>query len=801
MIRLSFHSILIGILTMMHFYSYAQSTHQHCKKHRKFLPSVYKADNSRSDTLDLNHIHLNLDLTQMDNNEIHGIATILLESKLNGVSELNFDLLGLTVDSVKSDDLLLDFSHNDELLKIFSANVLEQGDVLELEIYYGGSPQMDQSGWGGFYFQGDYAFNLGVGFDADPHTFGRAWFPCFDNFVERNTYSFDVLVDNGRSAYCNGILTNIEDLGGDSLIYSWSLEQPIPSYLTSVAVSHYTSAISSFESIQGVEIPIYLTAQAQDTANAKASFVELNLCLTTFENRFGPYRWDRVGYAFVPFSGGAMEHATNISYPLFAADGTTAFNTLMAHELSHHWWGDLITCRTQEDMWLNEGMASFSEFLFIEALDGAAAYVDLVKQNHKDVVLHAHEDDGERLPVSGIGHENTYGSHVYNKGADMAYNLREYMGDEEFFAGTTSFLEEFAFQDVSSNDLMIHLNDFGDSDLESFFNNWIYEPGWCAMSLDSFLVIAVGNEYEISVFTHQQLHYAPALFENVPVTYTAIDAEGNRESFSLVMTSQNSTATFTSSIEPVHLVVNLENELSMAMFTEELTIGATGYEPFNYAEFMVNIETIEPGDSLWVVVQNYWVSADEDQEQIEFHIADDRFWRIDGNFSENIEASGRIRYFGNDQSGSYFDPIFFAEMASQGLTEDSLILVMRNSTADPWMEHESYSLNVQGNATNWQGLIDFDHLRKGDYAWAYRTGMVGIGTKKSEIQIFPNPAMNYTSMSGFSIGTEYHIIDANGTIVHQGTTLHRSEQIDCSAWSAGTYTILIDGHAYRLIKI
>jgi aminopeptidase N len=460
---------LFGILTMLQFSATAQTAGKDCRKGRNLFPRFFKADNARSDTLDVLHIHLDLDMTMMDDDQISAVASILVEAKIDGVAEVNFDLLNLTVDSVLAGPNQLSFNYVGELLKIDVPEVLNIGDQLTVDIHYQGSPQTDDSGWGGFYFQGDYAYNLGVGFEADPHTYGRAWFPCFDNFVERSTYTFDVLTSQGRSAYCNGLLNEVEELPGDSAIYHWSLSQSIPSYLASVAVSHFSPAISNFASISGADIPVYLTAQAEDTANAKASFIELDLCLETFEERFGPYLWDRVGYAFVPFSSGAMEHATNISYPLYAADGSTAFNTLMAHELAHHWWGDLITCRTQEDMWLNEGWASFCEFLFIEALEGEEAYLEMVKDNHKDVVLHAHEDDGERLPVSGIGHEHTYGTHVYNKGADMAYNLRAYMGDDDFFEGTTDFLEDHAFTDVSSHDLMTYLSDFGDADLEAFF--------------------------------------------------------------------------------------------------------------------------------------------------------------------------------------------------------------------------------------------------------------------------------------------------------------------------------------------
>src|ERR1700747_1117469 len=97
-------------------------------------------------------------------------------------------------------------------------------------------------------------------------------------------------------------------------------------------------------------LPIMLAGLPADTVKMKNSFVHLQDALSIFENYFGKFHWDKVGYSLVPFNSGSMEHATNIASPLFASNGTTAYETLFYHELSHHWFGDLVTCRTEEDM-------------------------------------------------------------------------------------------------------------------------------------------------------------------------------------------------------------------------------------------------------------------------------------------------------------------------------------------------------------------------------------------------------------------------------------------------------------------
>ena len=145
----------------------------------------------------------------------------------------------------------------------------------------------------------------------------------------------------------------------------WVLNEEIPTYLASVAVARYRQVNWSINALDGTK-PITLVSAGTDTTAMKNGFVNLKDCINGFENYYGPYKWNRFGYCLVPFNSGAMEHATNIAYPRAVAGNLAYEAELMAHELSHHWWGDLVTCETQEDMWINEGMATFSSYMFLE---------------------------------------------------------------------------------------------------------------------------------------------------------------------------------------------------------------------------------------------------------------------------------------------------------------------------------------------------------------------------------------------------------------------------------------------------
>ena len=349
---------------------YAQPTCQ--LKHQHLddldLPQWRSGNESlRSDTVNVKNYSVNLDFTQGGSGIIAGNCAVTIEALMD-INTLSLDLLQLNIDSIIYQGSPITYSYNDTLIVANLGGTLSAGGIDTVTVYYNGSPQMDPSGWGGFYMTAEYFYNLGVGFESDPHNYGRVWHPCFDNFVERATYDFQILTSNNFTAYCNGTRTNVQTVGTDSLLTTWVMATEIPSYLASIAVSDYTHVIQSYNSVlQSISIPVWLAAREPDTTNLKNSFANLHGALAAFESAYGPYVWERIGYVLVPFNSGAMEHATNIAYPLLTANGALTYEKLMAHELSHHWWGDWVTCETAEEMWINEGLAVYSEHLFVES--------------------------------------------------------------------------------------------------------------------------------------------------------------------------------------------------------------------------------------------------------------------------------------------------------------------------------------------------------------------------------------------------------------------------------------------------
>jgi len=226
-----------------------QSTCKHRHHHLRSFSGV-----ERSDTVDVKHYDIALDFTQASALIIKGVCTVTVEP-LMAIDQLVFDFQGLTVDSIRIDNTLCIFQQSTVLLVIQTPSTLVVGEEVDVDIHYHGQPQQDLSGWGGFYFQNSYAYNLGVGFDADPHSFGRVWHPCFDNFVERASYTLRVLTSGNKTSYCGGVMVE-ETTMNDSTLRVWELEQTIPAYLASVATGNYVHASRNFESMSGDDIPV-----------------------------------------------------------------------------------------------------------------------------------------------------------------------------------------------------------------------------------------------------------------------------------------------------------------------------------------------------------------------------------------------------------------------------------------------------------------------------------------------------------------------------------------------------------------
>lgn len=714
----------------------------------------------RSDSLDIATQQINLHITDFTNKTISGNSVIRFGAKMNGVKGIQLDLFHFTIDSIKLGNITTAYAYNDSLIKIAFASPMSQGDTAEVAIWYHGLAQQGSGGWGGFYWSQGIAFNMGVTLYDIPHNAGRFWFPCFDNFTDKAFYELSITTQNSHAAVCGGTLISQVTNPDLTKTWHWKLHKPVPSYLVSVAVGPFAFVNKTINGSQG-PLPVILVALPSDTTAMKNSFQNLENSFHLYEELFGPYLWERIGYVLVPFNGGAMEHATNIAYQKTLVNGALDYETIMAHELSHHWWGDLVTCETAEDMWINEGMAVFSEYVFLEHVYNRATALASIRSNHTSVLRTAHTSDGGYQPLSGVPQEYTYGKHSYDKGGNVAWSLRGYMGDTLFYKGLRAVLNKYRFDNVNAiqfRDVMIDSTGY---DVGPFFADWIMQPGFAEFLLDSFTVTPIGNQFLVSVNTSQRLREANHLYTQVPLEVSFISQNRQVSTKTIMHSGPASQASFTLGFAPVAAFINRNEKLIYAVTADEKELKTTGNTFLSYSNFRINVTAIQ--DSSLIRSEYHWAKPDNHVQNWKYELTPDRFWNIDGIFSPGFAATATFLYDGSANGPDF--PIIY--------TEDSVLLFYRENTGALWRPAENQTLNKL-QATDKKGNIVVP-FKKGQYCIGVRKATVTIPewpeTEANAFMVYPNPSegeFNIRFKDDVYADYQIAIYDSAGKCVYNG---------------------------------
>lgn len=756
----------------------------------------------RADSFEVQHYHINLDITDFVGQSISGYTDLKIKSKVNGLQTVRLDLLKLSISSITIGATSLNYNFNDTVLLVDIGNIRNVGDTFTLRVNYSGKPQKDKQ-WGGFYFSGTFAFNMGVGFDANPHNFGRVWFPCVDDFKSRSTYEYTITTPATYRAMCNGLLQSEIDNGNGTKTWHWKLSNNIPTYLSSVAVAPYSVVSDVYSGLNG-NTPILLAGG--DTNKLKGSFIHLKGAFAAFEKWYGVHRFERVGFNGVPFNAGAMEHATNIAYPLYAIDGTANEETLMAHEFSHHWWGNNATCQTAEDMWLNEGWASYSENLFLEEIYGKSTYKQGVANNHLEVLRWAHLRDGQAWPVSGVPHAYTYGAHVYKKGSDVAHTLRGYMGDADFMAGIKDYQEKYKYTTATTKDLKDVLQQQTTANLTAFFDNWVYTAGFPAFSAYVVNVVNNSGSYTCTVKVHQQLRFTNKLYKDMPLSITIVGGDGNYHVQNITLSQADTQIVITSAIKPLMVVVDRDEKISDAVTEKEIWVRKSNNYSYSIALASVTTNANTTTDSTLLRIEHHFSApVPSSIPYANLHASGSRYWRVMGTWTDSVlNASMGIQYDGTTPGGfatGWLDNDIIKT------TEDSLVLLYRPNASADWVIYPYYQ-KTAGNVNDKRGNITLNGIKKGEYVFAMYDRSLGIdkphkGKTQGKLNIYPNPANGLVKIEFDDVysETQLNITDQAGRTI-QNTTLYAGQnfvEIDTLNWKAGIYYVSIANNSKKLV--
>ncbi len=686
-----------------------------------------QASIERSDTFDIVHYDIELDVTKFDQREISGKCAVSFRTKMPNIDYINLDLLDMNIDRVHVDNVDVPFSRFGFNVIIDWPETIFENDTNTVIVEYSGRPTVSEGSFGGFYFEAEYAYNLGIDLIGEPHNFGRSWFPCFDNFVERATYEIALITRGDRKGYAVGDFMGEEIITGDTIVRRYHMQKQLPTYLVGVAVSNYTEHNYVHNGVYG-NIPVQLVARPQHMADVQSSLAFLPDAIDCLEYWYGPYVWNRVGYVIT--LRGAMEHSSCIAYPQNSA--TSGLSTrLMTHELCHHWWGNIITINYAPDMWIKEGNAEYGAHLIEEFIGGKEPFRTAVRNNHYFVLTTAHEEDGAYLALSPLSQENTYGRHTYYRGASMLHNMRAYLGDTLFRNGQTRLLNDNAFSYLNAQSYRDQMSAATGVDMTPFFDDWIFSPGYSDFYVQKFEYSPATQTATIHFGQNQ--YQSGHFHDNVPLPITLhFDDASRMDTTVLVGGESDSVSLGALQVAPIGISVNRGHVLNMAMFEDDVRVTETGQYKDSYTTYRWNVDNLI--DTFQYVVEHHLTGPTGDVDEEKYRLSTSHFWHVVGNQEGKFEGSFLLFY---DDGAALGDD---ADLTS--MSEDSIVLMYRPNANHPWEEYEDYN-KIVFLPTDGKGSMNLSVVRNGDYTFANQIdGNVGSRyiEKEVDVSVYPNPA-------------------------------------------------------------
>lgn len=465
---------------------------------------------------DVQHVKLVIAL-DMEQETIQGTAFTTFVALYDELKTISFDAIELQIEEVTlEDNTHLATTTTDTKLLVTLDRTYHYGETFTIAVKYHAKPR------------------TGLTFikpaTEDPKrpeqiwTFGqpayaRYWFPCHDSPNDRATTEIIVTVPSRFITIANGNLLSVTD-HGETKTHHWRHDVPHAAYLVSLVVSDFAVVEDQYK---GKPVNYYVRKDRKD--DAPLYMGKTPAMMQFFSDYTGvDYPYDKYAQTVVEIYTGAMEHTTctTHSFSLLPDQkaGLDIVNDLVpvvAHELAHQWFGDLVTCRDWSNGWLNEGFATYFEHLWNEHDQGQ----DEAKYTFLQVMQgYLAEDAIYRRPiVYYVYHEQgfeLFDRHLYNKGAWVLHMLRHQLGDAAFRRGLKTYLERFRTREVVTSDLERTLEEVTGRSLARFFQQWVYSGGHPDLNV-SFAWDSEHRQAKVKIKQTQQTNELTPCFES-PLT-------------------------------------------------------------------------------------------------------------------------------------------------------------------------------------------------------------------------------------------------------------------------------------------
>lgn len=665
---------------------------------------------------------------------ISGVVTSYFVPTKENFNQVNFDFEeNMTVDTVLYHGSSLSFTLADGNLEIDLPAPLAIGTIDSIAIKYHGVPL--ETGF--IAFETDTHNDIPVMWTLSEPYGAKTWWPCKQDLIDKID-SVDIIVTTPEQyrVASNGLLVNEFESGSGFKTFHWKHRYPIPAYLVFFAVTNYASFTDYVNLENGSSIPILNYVYPEDLASAEEKLAGTIEQMELFNDLFGlyPFADEKYGHAQMGWGGG-MEHQTMSSMGGFSY-------SLQAHELAHQWFGDKVTCGTWEDIWLNEGFATYLEALTREHYDGKDAFISWRENTVSNITS---KNDGSVFcsDTTSVGRIFSWRL-SYQKGAMVLHMLRYKLGDADFFDALRNYLSdpELAYGYARTSDLQNHLEAQSGMDIEEFLADWFmgeghpsYELYWNQSGDEAYFLIK-----------QSQSHPSVSFFE-MPVPVKVLGSDGQSQWFWL------------------------ENTENGQLFVENVTFPISGvqldpeFELISAANMVIRTPCL-PGNEIPAIV-----------------------------IVDTLELPEFITL------SSCKDGIIY--LVPEGTDQD--IAVIREAAIDsliaPALSPVHMALSGLENGVYWLYTKD----SSGNISAPEAFSIMGVGVEPygaGNVMIYPNPTNTLLNIRLFDYSGQYNIeiTSLNGQLIYSTVMEGNTHQIDFTPFPKGAYFITIRSRDYLITR-
>lgn len=489
-------------------------------------------------------VHYVFRLTLDDNsNRIAGEATITFRLA-ERVDEVLLDLTsatngkGMTVSAVTIGGRAVSFEHAADRLHLPLPFAGRSGDELQAVVTYGGIPadglRLIQN------IHGERTM-----FSENWPNRARQWLPMIDHPYDKATGEFFVTAPAHYQVVANGLLVEELDLAGGARRTHWKQSVPIASWLYALGVARFT--VHHYDTVRGIPQQVWVFPQDRDRGY---QIFELTgrRAFEFFSDWIGPYPYEKLAHVQAAGIGGGTEHASAIFY---GEKGVASGRAPVVHEVAHQWWGNAVTEKDWDDVWLSEGFATYFTHLYTEQFDGRDAFVRNLRADVQTIV-----SAQSAAPDQPIVHRNlsdmskVLNRLVYQKAGWVLHMLRGTIGTEKFWTGIRDYYRRYRDRNASTDDFRQVMERASGSSLSWFFDQWLTRAGMPSLS-GSWRYDAGTQQVQIEI---AQIQGGPAF--RIPLEIAIVSTRGQPRIERVELTESTGRFTFGVDAEPASMTLD-----------------------------------------------------------------------------------------------------------------------------------------------------------------------------------------------------------------------------------------------------